>query len=236
MSLDFFLPLWYRKTNTVARIEVDFMNQIPDGFVPVTDIIPDVQLDIRYYSAFNFVGTRINAYKAPVALLTLEAAQALQQAANQLRQMGYGIKIYDAYRPQSAVDHFVAWGQQSDERMKPYFYPNIEKHALFELGYVAPKSGHSRGSTVDLTLVDLAAGTDVDMGTGFDFFDPLSHPTTTCGLTSEQIRNRNILRDAMVSCGFLPDPMEWWDFTLANEPYPDTYFDFPVIMPTASFE
>ena len=208
------------------------MNQIPQGFVPVTDIIPEALLEIRYNSAFNFVGTRIRSYEAPVAWFTREAAQALKQAAAQLRQQGYGIKIYDAYRPQSAVDHFMAWGKQENQlEMKPYFYPTFDKQALFELGYVSPKSGHSRGSTVDLTLVDLKAGTDVDMGTGFDFFDPLSHPSTTQGLTPAQIRNRKILQDAMVACGFMPDPMEWWDFTLVNEPCPDTYFNFPVVMP-----
>lgn len=203
--------------------------QRPLDFVSVTDVIPEALLEMRYYSAFNFVGERIASYEEPVALLTRKAALALKEAAALLGERGYGIKIYDAYRPKSAVDHFMLWGSRADDiRMKQWFYPNLDKEALFALGYVASGSGHSRGSTVDLTLVDMKTGRDVDMGTGFDFFDPLSHPSCEEGLTREQVENRGVLRDAMLAAGFLPDPMEWWDFTLKEEPYPHTYFDFPV--------
>lgn len=201
------------------------------GFVRVTDVIPDAILEMRYYSTFNFVGERINGYEAPVAYLTKEAAAALKNVSDDLMEQGYRIKIYDAYRPQTAVDHFKAWAADvQDIRMKEYFYPKLDKSVLFISGYIASKSGHSRGSTVDLTIVDMVTGREVDMGGGFDFFSEISHPNYTEGLTQEQINNRNILRDAMVSNGFKALSTEWWHFTLKDEPYPDTYFDFPVTM------
>ncbi|MEE1200508.1 MAG: M15 family metallopeptidase [Christensenellales bacterium] len=199
------------------------------GFVMVTDVIPDAILEIRYYSTFNFVGTRIDAYEAPVAYLTKEAAEALKNVSDDLMEQGYRIKIYDAYRPQTAVDHFKAWAEDLNAtEMKPYFYPEVEKSKLFERGYIAAKSGHSRGSTVDLTIVDMKTGREVDMGGGFDYFGKLSSPAYTETLTQEQMDNRNILRKAMVDNGFRPLEEEWWHFTLENEPYPDTYFDFPI--------
>lgn len=201
------------------------------GFVRVTDVIPDAILEMRYYSTFNFVGERINGYEAPVAYLTKEAAAALKNVSDDLMEQGYRIKVYDAYRPQTAVDHFKAWAADAqDIRMKEYFYPKLDKSVLFISGYIASKSGHSRGSTVDLTIVDMKTGREVDMGGGFDFFSEISHPSHTEGLTQEQINNRNILRDAMVSNGFKALSTEWWHFTLKDEPYPDTYFDFPVTM------
>jgi D-alanyl-D-alanine dipeptidase len=202
------------------------------GFVLITDVVPDAILEIRYYSTFNFVGERIHAYEAPVAYLTKEAAQALKNVSDDLMAQGYRIKIYDAYRPQTAVDHFKSWAEDLDAtEMKPYFYPEVDKSQLFEQGYIAAKSGHSRGSTVDLTLVDMATGMEVDMGGGFDYFGELSHPDYTATLTHEQINNRMILRKAMMDNGFKPLEEEWWHFTLIDEPYPDTYFDFPVEMP-----
>ena len=201
----------------------------PDGFVVVTDVIPDAILEIRYFSTYNFVGERIPGYVQPVALLTAEAADALKAASDAFLQQGYRIKIYDAYRPQTAVDFFKAWAADLDDvRMKDYFYPELAKSALFDLGYVAEKSGHSRGSTVDLTLVDMHTGQEVDMGGPFDFFGELSHFTYTATLTDAQIENRTILHDTMVANGFRALETEWWHFTLVDEPYPDTYFDFPV--------
>jgi D-alanyl-D-alanine dipeptidase len=195
-------------------------------------VIPDAILEIRYYSTFNFVGERIDAYEAPVAYLTKEAAEALKNVSDDLMAQGYRIKIYDAYRPQTAVDHFKAWAEDLDAvEMKPYFYPEVDKSELFDRGYIAAKSGHSRGSTVDLTIVDMMTGREVDMGGSFDYFGELSHPSYTGSLTQEQIDNRMILREAMVNNGFRPLEEEWWHFTLENEPYPDTYFDFPVAMP-----
>jgi len=203
-------------------------SQLPDGFVYVTDEIPTAILEIRYFSEDNFVGAVIDGYHAPKAILTKEAAQALKKAADSLYEQGYYIKVFDAYRPQRAVDHFVRWAQDlSATQMKEKYYPDVDKALLFELGYIAEKSGHSRGSTVDLTLVDVSTGTELDMGSGFDFFGEISHHGTDL-ITKKQEQNRNILRDAMVNAGFEPYPEEWWHYTLRDEPYPDTYFDFPV--------
>ena len=209
-------------------------------FAAITDVVPDAILEIRYYSTYNFVGSRIDGYMAPTALLTREAADSLKAASDDLNAQGYRIKIYDAYRPQMAVSHFVRWGKDlNDTTMKPYFYPNVDKSRLFELGYIAEKSGHSRGSTVDLTLVNMATGKEIDMGGVFDWFGKESHPG--CGgnpetmeyrpndtITAEQFNNRMILRTAMMRHGFKPLDCEWWHFTLKNEPFPDTYFTFPV--------
>lgn len=200
-----------------------------EGFVLLSDAVPDAILEIRYYSTYNFVGDRINGYEEPCALITKEAGEALRAVSDDLMAKGYRLKIYDAYRPQTAVNHFMEWAKDlEDTRMKAYFYPELDKSVLFEQGYIAEKSGHSRGSTVDLTLFDMATGKEVDMGGTFDYFGELSHPDYTGELTEEQIANRNILREAMIAHGFKPLEEEWWHFTLENEPYPDTYFDFPV--------
>jgi D-alanyl-D-alanine dipeptidase len=203
-------------------------NSLSKGFVYVTDVIPTAQLEIRYFSDDNFVGTVIDGYEAPKAILTIEAAQALKKAADTLEEQGYYIKIFDAYRPQRAVDHFVRWAKDLDDtKMKEKYYPDLDKSVLFELGYIAEKSGHSRGSTVDLTLIEISTGKEVDMGSGFDFFGEISNHGTDL-ITAEQEKNRNILRDAMVDAGFEVYPEEWWHYKLKDEPYPDTYFDFPV--------
>lgn len=199
------------------------------GFVVLSEAVPDVILEIRYYSTYNFVGERISGYNEPVALLTKEAASALKEVSDELLEQGYQLKIYDAYRPQSAVEHFKAWAlDPEDTRMQAFFYPELDKPALFARGYIASRSGHSRGSTVDVTLVDRATGKDVDMGGAFDYFGELSHPGYTAGLAEEQVANRGTLRAAMLAHGFQGIGTEWWHFTLEDEPYPDTYFDFPV--------
>ena len=198
------------------------------GFVLLSDAVPDVILEIRYYSTYNFIGDRIDGYEEPVALLTREAAAALRDVSDSLAQKGYRLKIFDAYRPQKAVSHFMRWALDSkDTRMKEYFYPGLEKDMLFPLGYIAGHSGHSRGSTVDLTLFDMTAEREADMGGPFDFFGELSHPDYK-DIPGEQYNNRMILREAMLAHGFTPLAEEWWHFTLENEPYPDTYFTFPV--------
>ena len=198
------------------------------GFVSISDVIPDVILEIRYYSTYNFVGDRIDGYEEPIALLSKEAAKALKKAADDLREKGYRIKIFDAYRPQTAVDHFARWAADTgDTRMKDYFYPEVDKSLLFSYGYIAYRSGHSRGCTVDITLFDMKTGKEVDMGGPFDYFGQLSHPDYT-GVTDEQHQNRMTLRNAMTDNGFRPCSTEWWDFTLISEPYPYTYFSFPV--------
>ena len=213
-------------------------------FVNITDVIPDVILEIRYYSTYNFVGARIDGYEEPVALMTKIAADSLKAVSDDLRYHGYCLKIYDAYRPQRGVDHFLRWAQNPNDTItKAYFYPNLTKKQVFDGEYVAEKSGHSRGSTVDLTLVDMKTGKELDMGGTFDWFGPESHPDygggnpetldfvqTDSAFTSVQFYNRMVLRTAMMRHGFLPLDNEWWHFRLDNEPFPDTYFNFPVKM------
>ena len=199
-----------------------------DGFVYVTEVIPDVILDMRYYGTNNFVGARVDGYESPVALLTVEAAEALKLASDDLRLGGYSLKIFDAYRPQRAVEHFINWAaDMSDQLTKADFYPDMDKSRLFAEGFIAKKSAHSRGSTVDLTIVDIRSGMEVDMGAPFDFFGPISSHGTAL-ITEEQTANRLILKQAMEKAGFSAYLKEWWHYILIDEPYPDTYFDFPV--------
>ncbi len=203
-------------------------NMNSGGFVLLADYVPQIVQEIRYYSTYNFIGERIDGYEEPCALLTLEAARALRSAANELMVQGYRLKVFDAYRPACAVKHFVLWGiEDQDVRMKPYFYPALEKQELFARGYIAKQSSHSRGSAIDLTLLDMRSGKEVDMGGPFDFFGEESHPDYR-GITEEQYENRMILRHVMLRNGFQPIDCEWWHFVLEDEPYPDTYFEFPV--------
>ncbi|MBQ6966165.1 MAG: M15 family metallopeptidase [Bacteroidaceae bacterium] len=216
-------------------------------FVTITDVVPDVILEIRYYGTYNFVGTHIDGYEEPTALLTRQAADSLKAVSDDVKAQGYRLKIYDAYRPQKGVDHFVRWAADiPDTLMKRYFYPDLDKSVLFEQEYIYEKSGHTRGSTVDLTLFDMTKEKELDMGGTFDWFGPESHPDF-CGnpetgeytgdnskspkgriITAEQFANRMILRKAMLDHGFKPLDSEWWHFTLKDEPFPDTYFTFPV--------
>ncbi|MEE0956702.1 MAG: M15 family metallopeptidase [Ruminococcus sp.] len=200
----------------------------PSGFVVLADYVPSIIQEIRYYSTYNFIGERIDGYEEPCALLTKEAARALKTVSNEMFVLGYRLKVFDAYRPVNAVKHFVLWSiEDQDIRMKPYFYPELQKQELFEKGYIAKQSSHSRGSTVDLTLFDMSTGKELDMGSPFDLFSEVSHPDCK-DVTEEQYNNRMLLQRAMVRNGFLPIDCEWWHFTLENEPYPDTYFEFPV--------
>ena len=200
----------------------------PSGFVLLSDFIPQIVQEIRYYSTFNFIGDRIDGYEEPCAILTKEAARALKQVSNEMIVQGYRLKIFDAYRPACAVRQFVLWGiEDQDIRMKQYFYPELEKQVLFRDGYIASKSSHSRGSAVDLTLLDMQSGKELDMGSPFDLFSEVSHPSYR-GVTDEQYANRMLLQQAMVRAGFVPLDCEWWHFMLKDEPYPDTYFEFPV--------
>ena len=230
-------------------------------FVTLSEAVPDAILEIRYYGTYNFVGARIDGYEEPTALLTRQAAAALKEVSDDVMAQGYRLKIYDAYRPQKGVDHFVRWAADlSDTKMKPYFYPDLDKSVLFEQEYIMEKSGHTRGSTVDLTLFDMATEKELDMGGTFDWFGPESHPDF-CGnpetgeytgdrsatketlgsskngkspaepkrsISAEQFEHRMILRRAMLRHGFKPLDTEWWHFTLKDEPFPDTYFTFPV--------
>lgn len=200
----------------------------PSGFVLLSDLVPDIIQEIRYYTTYNFIGDKIDGYEEPCALLTREAARALKSVNNEMFVRGYRLKIFDAYRPACAVKHFLLWGiEDQDIRMKPYFYPKLEKQELFAKGYIAKMSSHSRGSTVDLTLLDMNTGKELDMGSPFDLFDEISHPDCR-NITDEQYENRMILQQVMVRNGFSPIECEWWHFTLKDEPYPDTYFEFPV--------
>ncbi len=216
-------------------------------FVTLTDAVPDAILEIRYFGTYNFVGTRVDGYLEPTALLTKIAADSLKAVSDDVEALGYRLKIYDAYRPQQAVDHFVRWAADiPDTLMKQYFYPDLDKSVLFDQEYIMAKSGHTRGSTVDLTLFDMKTEKELDMGGTFDWFGPESHPDF-CGnpesgeftgdntespvgrsITPEQFHNRMILRAAMLRHGFKPMTSEWWHFTLKDEPFPDTYFNFPV--------
>ena len=198
------------------------------GFVLLADMVPGIVQEIRYYSTYNFIGDRIDGYEEPCAILTKEAARALKAVSNEVNVQGYRLKVFDAYRPACAVRHFVLWGiEDLDLRMKPFFYPDLEKQELFVQGYVASQSSHSRGSTIDLTLLDMATGKELDMGSPFDMFSEISHLDYK-GITDEQYANRMRLQKVMVRNGFVPIDCEWWHFTLADEPYPDTYFEFPV--------
>ncbi|MGW1211924.1 M15 family metallopeptidase [Streptomyces sp. NPDC002499] len=224
----------------------------PNDFVALSTVDPTIIQEMRYFTVHNFVGERIDGYRQPICILTRPAAEALHRAQTQLRSQGYTLKVYDCYRPQRAVDHFVRWAEDLDDQaMKSEFYPNVDKTRLFEDGYIAAKSGHSRGSTMDLTIVKLPArptrpyhpgeplvsclapkdqrfpDNSVDMGTGFDCFDTLAH-TLDPRVQGQQRANRLLLKGTLENLGFVNLAEEWWHYTFKPEPYPDTYFDFPV--------
>lgn len=203
-------------------------NKGHEGLVQIHEAIPDIAYDIRYYSTDNFVGARIDGYLKPTAYISREAAKALKEVQTELNSEGLGLKVFDAYRPQKAVDHFVRWGEVvGDTLTKAKYYPEINKVRVFKLGYVARRSGHTRGSTIDLTIINLVTKEELDMGSPWDFFGPISHHDT--GLVGEfHTANRNKLRTLMLKHGFKEYANEWWHYTLKDEPYPDTYFDFDI--------
>lgn len=199
------------------------------GFVILSEYVPDIIEEVRYHTTYNFIGDKIDGYDDPIILVVLEAVLALQKANEEAKKLGYAFKVYDAYRPQTAVDHFVRWAKDiNDTRMKEIFYPETKKEELFEKGFIASKSGHTRGSSIDLTLFNLKTGKEVDMGGVFDNFGDVSHSSYTEGLTEEQINNRKLLHKIMTENGFKGINSEWWHFNLIDEPYPDTYFTFPI--------
>ena len=201
---------------------------LPKDFVYIKEQIPDIKLDIRYAGSNNFIGKPVNSYQKTVGILSKPATEALEKVQNDLMSQGYCLKIFDAYRPQTAVNHFIEWARNpTDTLTKAKFYPEVAKKDLFQLGYIASKSGHSRGSTIDLTIMDAKTGKELDMGSGYDFFGDISHHNTD-KITKEQKANRSLLKRIMIKNGFRPYPEEWWHYTLRNEPYPETYFDFPV--------
>lgn len=205
--------------------------ELPKGFVYVDEVIPDIIIELRYYSGHSFVGETVDGYLKPRCILTREAAEALTKVQKALRPFGLGLKVFDAYRPQQAVDHFVRWAKDLDDtRMKQEFYPEVDKRNLFKDGYIASRSSHSRGSTVDLTIVSLQSGgppKELDMGTGFDFFGPESWPHHS-GTPADRRAHRMLLHILMEMNGFEFYPKEWWHFTLKNEPFPESYFNFPI--------
>jgi len=207
-------------------VSADTVSFDKTDFAQIGTMIDDAAYDIRYYSSNNFTGNRINGYKAPAAYMTKEALRALSVAAQDLREQGYRLLIWDSYRPQKAVDNFVVWINDPNDEGDKSFYPNLKKSDLVKGGYIATKSSHTRGSTVDLTLIK-KDGSFVDMGGTFDLFSEISHPDYK-KITRTQKKNREILRKAMQKAGFEGIDSEWWHFTLKNEPYKDTYFDFDV--------
>ena len=210
---------------TVQKSEDPPVNK---NFVYLKELIPKLRSDIRYYGSNNFIGKPIDGYEQPKLLLTKEAADALKNVQTELERIGFGLLIYDAYRPQKATEHFVRWSQDmADTLMKEDFYPNVDKKDLFELGYIAKKSGHSRGSTVNLTIVSLKTKHILNMGSSYDLFDEKSQ-TEYPNITKNQRALRLLLKRRMEKHGFKSYEKEWWHFTLKNEPYPDTYFDFPI--------
>lgn len=201
---------------------------LPDSFVYVQRDIPDIIVDLRYHSSHNFTGRPVVGYEKPVLIMTKSATKALKNVQHELKKKGFGLKVFDAYRPQRAVTSFEAWARNiNDTIAKAEFYPDIDKSDLFTLGYIASRSGHTRGSTVDLTLIDLTTGQELDMGSPFDFFGTISHQDAA-QINEKQKANRLILKQTMLQFNFKEYHEEWWHFTLKDEPFPETYFDFPI--------
>ncbi len=244
IAINFINNVWATEENVIVKVR-------PNNFVDIQQIIPQIQIDMRYYTNHNFVGRKIDGYLSPTCLLTKEAATALKSVSDELLPMGLTLKAYDCYRPQTAVNDFANWATQiNNTKMRKEFYPTVDKQNLFKDGYIAYRSGHSRDSTVDLTIVPLnslipiynakmkqvdctapqkmrSPDNSLDFGTGFDCFSPVSHPSYQ-GISAQTKANRLLLQSLMKSAGFKPLDEEWWHFTLINEPYPTTYFDFPV--------
>ena len=202
--------------------------QIPQGFTYLNKMIPDIVLEVRYAGSNNFLGTPVEGYKEEVVILSTPAAQALTKVQQELKTLGYCLNVFDGYRPQRAVNHFISWAKVSGDTLKKQqFYPDVDKKDLFNLGYISSRSGHSRGSTVDLTIIDYNTGKEVDMGGAYDFFGELSHHNYS-GISEAQKKNRDLLKKIMIKHGFSPYAQEWWHYTYQPEPFPDTYFDFVI--------
>ena len=222
--------MWYRLVIIIANaLLASSVWALPDGFIYVDQEIPGIRVELLYASGNNFVGRPINGYVSKRAVLTKPAARALADVQADLKSFGLELFIFDTYRPQRAVDEFIAWAKDlKDIRTKAKYYPRVAKENLFSDGYIADRSGHSRGSTIDLTIVSSSSPfKPLNMGTNFDFFGPESWPKFA-GATPEQRANRLLLRTLMLKHGFKPYEMEWWHFTYEKEPFPETYFDFVV--------
>ena len=203
-------------------------NNLPEGFVYVKEVIPDIQVDLRYAGTHNFIGRPLPGYNEAEVILTKQAAEALKKVQLELEDQGYCLKIFDAYRPQKAVNYFMEWARKPEDTLaKREFYPNIDKRNLFELGYIATRSGHSRGSTLDLTLIDANTLEEVDMGGTYDYFGEVSH-LNSANISEQQRKNRDLLKKTMSKHGFRSYSEEWWHYTLRREPFSATYFDFNI--------
>jgi len=201
---------------------------LPEGFSYINDVSPTIQSELRYCYNNNFMGVPVNGYEENTLIATTATAKALKKVQDELALKKLGLKIYDAYRPQTAVNHFVKWARvMSDTIMKKQYYPEVNKRHLFKKGYISSKSGHSRGSTVDLTIINLETGEELDMGSPYDFFGVSSHITYE-NLSDHQKENRQLLQTVMKKHGFRSYSKEWWHFTLRGEPFLKTFFDFPV--------
>ena len=199
---------------------------LPKGFSYVSEIDVTIKKELRYGTSNNFIGKPIDGYLKDSLIISTPAAKALKKIQTKLMLSGLSLKIFDAYRPQQAVDHFVRWAKvMNDTLMKQLYYPDVQKSELFTLGFIASKSGHTRGSTIDLSIVDVKTNKEVDMGSSYDFFGEKSHPFYK-KITEAQMKNRMLLRTIMIKNGFIPYDNEWWHFTLKDEPYPTTYFNF----------
>ena len=199
---------------------------LPKGFSYVSEIDATIKKELRYGTSNNFIGKPIDGYLKDSLIISTPAAKALKEIQTKLMLSGLSLKIFDAYRPQQAVDYFVRWAKvMNDTLMKQLYYPDVQKSELFTLGFIASKSGHTRGSTVDLSIVDVKTNKEVDMGSSYDFFGEKSHPFYK-KITEAQMKNRMLLRTIMIKNGFIPYDNEWWHFTLKDEPYPTTYFNF----------
>ncbi|OEJ99415.1 peptidase M15 [Flavivirga aquatica] len=202
--------------------------QPPTGFVYVKDFIPDLNVELRYYTSNNFIGKPADGYQSNKLILTVKTVKALKQVHEELQQQNLCLKVYDGYRPQQAVNHFIKWARNLNDTInKQVFYPNVKKKNLFKEGYIASRSGHSRGSTVDLTIIDGNTGKPLNMGSPYDFFGQSSWVNYE-NITGKQKANRQLLQSIMLKHGFRNYPKEWWHFTLRGEPFPNTYFDFLV--------
>jgi D-alanyl-D-alanine dipeptidase len=211
----------------LGSLEVSTQN-LPKGFSYLSDIDATIQKELRYITSHNFIGKPIDGYEKDTLIISTKAAKALQKVQTKLRAFGLSLKVFDAYRPQLSVNHFVRWAKVlNDTLMKQQYYPDVAKKDLFKLDYIASRSGHTRGSTVDVTIVDIKTGKELDMGSSFDFFGRPSHPFYP-NLTRKQRANRLLLRNLMLEAGFKPYSKEWWHFTLKDEPFPKTYFNFPI--------
>lgn len=202
--------------------------QLPEGFVVVNEVIPDLDVELRYFGSNNFVGKPIDGYETNKLIVTRPTANAIKLVHEELQNQNLCLKVYDGYRPQRAVNHFVKWARDINDTInKQLFYPHVNKQNLFKAGYIASKSGHSRGSTLDLTIIDGNTGIAIDMGSPYDYFGEESWVSYS-SISEEQKANRQLLQNIMLKHGFRNYPKEWWHFTLRGEPFPNTYFDFPI--------